>query len=469
MLALRDICLRFHDEGARLLDRVSLSVEPGECIGLTGPSGGGKTLIALVAAGVIPDIIHAGLIGSVDRVYTSGTRRTEAAIVFQDPAFQLLARTVRDELLFTPRTLGWDDGDVAGDMSRIAAGLDIGHLLDRNPRELSMGEVQRVAVAVALMQRPQLIVMDEPTQYIDRFHVEATLEFVMEETGRLGASVLLIEHNTHLLRRFCSRTHWVENGRIGPHEFSAEHYGAPLPSSRPESGVCLSARDVSYEYNAGRTVLNGVSLDIRAGENIAVLGPNGSGKSTLARLLCGLYKPRSGEISFRGRPRSANGGWFRHVGLVMQNPDRQLFASTVAEECAFGPRNFGVEPEVYGPRIAEGLGAFGMDGFEDRDPLTLSYGEKRRVGIIGIDAAEPEVLILDEPTSGLDHRSRLALLERMKHWNVRGRTCVVITHDIRFAFTACHRAVFMRDGAIVADTMLETMGESDVVSLYAGG
>ena len=466
MLELKDVTLTFpHGEGP-LLRNVSFSAEPGEWIGLTGPSGGGKTLIGLIASGVIPGLIRAE-VGGTARLSPDGEgMHTPASIVFQDPSFQLLATTVRDELLYTPRKLAWPEDSVRRDYDRIVEGLDLGHLIDRNPRELSLGEIQRVAVGVALIQRPRILVLDEPTQYHDRFHVNRTLEFAASLTREYGTAVLLIEHHIRLLKRFCDRTYRVEDGVTHP----AEPVEPELPQNdypvQRTGGACCELTGVDFHYKPGRSVLRGLSLAVSRGESVALIGPNGSGKSTLAKIMCGLASPVSGSVTLFGKPRT-NGSWFRHIGYVMQNPDRQIFASTVREECAFGPRNFDVPEDIYTSGINRLLDDFGLGGFGERDPLTLSYGEKRRMNISGVLSYDPSVLILDEPTSGLDYENRRLLAERLKKLSADGMTIVVITHDLAFARAVCRRAVFLSEGRIVRDTSLTDIREDDVVSLYA--
>ena len=466
MVELRDVSLRFHHHERKLLSSVSLTVEQGSCVGLTGPSGGGKTLIGLIAAGVIPDLIHADIGGSVRRLSVKESRRTPSAIVFQDPSFQLLSKTVRDELLYTPRKLGWPEEEIRRDFKEIVNGLDIGRLLDRNPRELSMGEVQRAAVGVALIQRPHVIVLDEPTQYLDSFHVSRTLEFVDGWNRRHRAAILLIEHHVNLLKRFCDRTFHVENGTLTSADLHDPVFPVNgLPVHRTDC-VCSELRGVTFRYTPERPVLKGVSLAVSRGESVALLGPNGSGKTTLAKLMCGLYEPAEGEVTLFGKHRM-NGSWFRDIGYLMQNPDRQIFASSVQDECSFGPSNFGVPHDVYEEAISGYLKAFRLDGFERREPFSLSYGEKRRMNVVGVMSYDPSVLIFDEPTSGLDFNGQRILLEHVKRWNAAGKTVIVITHDLAFARAVCRRAVLIDDGRIVRDTPMNELLDDDVIALYS--
>jgi len=153
----------------------------------------------------------------------------------------------------------------------------------------------------------------------------------------------------------------------------------------------------------------------------------------------------------------------------MQEPDRQIFASTVLDECSFGPQNFGVPRGEFEQLISMYLREFHLDGFEDRNPLSLSYGEKRRMNIIGVLTYDPPVIILDEPTSGLDHRNSMILLEHVKQWIARNKSVIIITHDLEFARAACHRAVFIDKGRIVRDASLKGVSDKDVIPLYTTG
>ncbi len=448
MLFLRDITLRLPGVEAPLLDGVFLEVRPGECVGVTGPSGGGKTLLGLVAAGVIPELIRADLSGTVDRDFPEHPHRTRAAVVFQDPSFQLFARTVREELLYTPRRLGWPEEAVRRDFDRAVERLDLAALLNREPRSLSMGEAQRVAVAAALMQRPRVFVLDEPTQYIDREHVERTMDFVLEWASSHGSTVLLIEHHRALLARCCSRVYRVERGRVRETAVDIPEFpvrdGFGLPSGPP----VLELDGIRFRYRSGEQLLEDVSFTLSRGESAALLGPNGCGKSTLARILCGLLHHQSGELRFHGRVCPRNGDRFRGVGYVMQNPDRQLFAPTVREECSFGPRNFGIPQPEYSAAVGRILGGFGLPGYEERDPFSLSYGEKRRVNITGVLASAPDVLVLDEPTCALDFDNQRILLDRIREWTARGTAVLTVTHDLEFARAACARAFRMENGRV---------------------
>lgn len=466
MISLDGVSVRFRHTDVPVLCDVSLELVSGSIAGVTGPSGGGKTLLGLVVAGVIPDLIPAEVSGVVHRDMKDRTHRTRAAIVFQDPTFQLFARTVEEELLFTPRRLGWPETPVLHDIEQVVEGLDIAPLLNYDPRELSMGEAQRVAVGAAIMQRPQVLVLDEPTQYIDPFHVERTLEFVFDWCGRHDTAVMLIEHNIPILKRFCSRIYRVEAGRVREATPCIPEFPETTGRSEISEDALLIMEDVSYRYPDRDMVLKNISLVLRKGESVALLGPNGGGKSTLARIMCGLYTPASGEVQLVGVSGTERRARFRDVGYVMQNPDRQIFAPTVREECAFGPRNFDIPPAVYEERISRYLERFNMRDFADRDPSSLSYGEKRRINIVGVAAYDPRIIILDEPTCALDFENQRILSDLILEWNMAEKTVFIITHDLAFARAVCHRAFLLANGSLSPCIPAKRIDEHELMETY---
>ena len=219
----------------------------------------------------------------------------------------------------------------------------------------------------------------------------------------------------------------------------------------------MSARDLvlevtglHYAYPDGHPALNGVDLYVRTGERVALLGPNGAGKTTLALHLNGVIEPQAGRIGVHGveLDKSTVNEIRRRVGIVFQDPDDQLFMSSVYEDVAFGPANLGLKGEALATRTTEALDAVGMTMWRDRPPHHLSFGQRRRVAIATVLAMDPDVVVLDEPTSNLDPAGRRELARILASLD---RTIVMITHDLPFALEMCPRSVIMNAGVIVAD------------------
>jgi energy-coupling factor transport system ATP-binding protein len=213
----------------------------------------------------------------------------------------------------------------------------------------------------------------------------------------------------------------------------------------------VSCGDLAFSYpGSERAALAGVSFEARAGEYVGVVGPNGGGKSTLLRLLNGLIKADTGSVSIGGLDPAAEPFEVRkRVGMLFQNPDNGLVAPFVEDDVAFGLENLGVVRAEMRERVRRAIRAVGLEGYERREPHTLSGGEKQRVALAGLLALDPEILLLDEPTSMLDAAGRREVLERLEE--LRGtRTILHVTHHLDELLGADHVLV-LNAGELVAD------------------
>jgi cobalt/nickel transport system ATP-binding protein len=201
--------------------------------------------------------------------------------------------------------------------------------------------------------------------------------------------------------------------------------------------VLVALRGVSFAYEDGPAVLSDLDFEVREGRALALLGRNGSGKTTLMRLLSGGLRPRSGELTVEGRPvsydRKGLTGLRTTVQLVVQDPDDQLFAASVAQDVSFGPLNLGLPDDQVRTRVDEALTALGVSALADRPTHLLSYGQRKRTAIAGAVAMRPRVLILDEPTAGLDPDGQERLLATLDGLRRSGTTVVMATHDVDLA------------------------------------
>ena len=221
----------------------------------------------------------------------------------------------------------------------------------------------------------------------------------------------------------------------------------------------IKLENVSFDYSSeGDTlpadkVINNISLEIEKGSFVAILGHNGSGKSTLAKLFNGILIPKSGRVTVEGMDTSDEELLFdirRRVGMVFQNPDNQIVATTVEEDVAFAPENLGVEPAEIRRRVDEALEIVGMTPFKEHSPSQLSGGQKQRVAIAGIIAMKPECIIFDESTAMLDPQGRKEVIDAIMKLRSQGMTVVLITHYMNEAVYA-DRVIVMNDGNIEMD------------------
>ncbi|MGH3666496.1 MAG: energy-coupling factor ABC transporter ATP-binding protein [Egibacteraceae bacterium] len=225
--------------------------------------------------------------------------------------------------------------------------------------------------------------------------------------------------------------------------------------------------DVGFAYPDGHVALDGVTLDIAAGERVAVLGPNGAGKSTLCLHLNGILRPQRGAVTVCGVPVDGRdvAEARRRVGVVFQDPDDMLFMPTVAQDVAFGPANLGLERAVIAARVDRALDMVGMGEHRDRPPHHLSFGQRKRVAAAAALSMEPDVLVLDEPSSNLDPRARREFGEILAQLD---QTLIMVTHDLPYACQLCDRAVVIDHGRIVADgPILGLLADAELLAGHA--
>lgn len=216
------------------------------------------------------------------------------------------------------------------------------------------------------------------------------------------------------------------------------------------SSNIIETRGISYSYPDGTTALEELSLAIPEGKKIAVLGANGSGKTTLFLCLNGILRPQQGKILYRGEEVSYNKKSLNRLrsrlGIVFQDPEIQLFASSVQQELAFGPLNLGLgEAEVY-RRVNEALLLTGIKDLEQKAPHMLSYGQKKQVAIASILAMRPEILVGDEPTAWLDQQHACRVMELFHNISEKGTTVIISTHDVDLAYSWAEEIIVLGDG-----------------------
>ena len=251
-----------------------------------------------------------------------------------------------------------------------------------------------------------------------------------------------------------------------------------LPAPRPvvsTAPIVLEAQNLTVEYPGPPpvTALRAVRIQIRQGEFVGIVGQNGSGKSTLVKCFVGLLRPQKGEALFRGQDiqKLSIGEMARRVGLVLQNPDYQLFTASSRDEIRFGLRNVGVPPEEIEQRVTEALRLVGLEDEGDLFPFRLFFGDRRKLTVAATMALNPEILIMDEPTTAQDHRGRYQLAELARRFHEdKGGTVVMITHDVDLIARYAHRLIVLHEGRVLLDgptaevfTQVETLKKSFVV------
>ncbi|MGC8661245.1 MAG: energy-coupling factor ABC transporter ATP-binding protein [Nitrososphaeria archaeon] len=226
----------------------------------------------------------------------------------------------------------------------------------------------------------------------------------------------------------------------------------------------IQVNDIYFSYD-DYPVLNGISFEVKKGEVLAIVGANGSGKTTLLKHLNGILKPTRGSVKIFGADTKATkiSELSRRVGLVMQNSDHQLFASSVTDEISFGLKNFGFSKIEIEQQTKEVLYEFGLYEFKDRPPLSLSGGEKKRLCIAAVMAWKPEIIMLDEPTVGQDAVNKKNLREIIKRLAISGRIVIISTHDLEFLWPINPRTVIISRGKVLIDGNLRSISFNNAV------
>jgi energy-coupling factor transport system ATP-binding protein len=217
--------------------------------------------------------------------------------------------------------------------------------------------------------------------------------------------------------------------------------------------VVLRTSGLVHRYPDGRQALSGVSLEVRAGEFVAIVGQNGSGKTTLAKHFNGLLRATEGTVEVAGQiiGEQRTVDLARTIGYCYQNPDHQIFAATVREEIRFGPARLGLTEEEIDRRTDQILEMVGLRESRDVYPFSLGRGERQKLAVGSVLAIEPQVLIVDEPTTGLDWRGSEAMMGLVDRLNGRGTTVIAITHDMNLVAEHAARVVVMADGRLAGD------------------
>jgi len=497
LVEVNDLTFRYRRASEPAVRGLSLSVEPGEVVLVAGPSGCGKSTLLRAINGLVPHAYPGELSGKVqvDGRPTAELRLREIAQVvgtlLQDPAKQIVGATIESELAFGPENFGIAPGAIAERIRDVVAETRIGHLAGRETAYLSGGEQQLLAMAGALMLRPRCYVVDEPLANLDPATAHHLLG-LLRDLADAGHAIVIVEHRVEeALELRPDRVLAMDEGRatyLGPLAGFldvADPMAVKLPFevvlSRARAGALAAAQprngaghdpgasrlafDEVHVTLGDRHVLRGVSADLGARQAVAVLGPNGSGKTTLFRTALSLVETDAGAVridgtDIRGRPIAELA---RSIGYVFQSPSQMLFARTVREELLFGPRNLELsigDPDPFAMEALRRTGLADVEGILDRPPLTLSFGQQKRLAIaIGL-ALQPRTLILDEPSAGQDHRTAEAFMGAVE--DIPGlESLYFVTHDVDLALTHADRILVLRDGRIVADGPPATVVEDE--------
>jgi energy-coupling factor transport system ATP-binding protein len=459
MLEARNVTFSYHGTGP-VLDSVDVTLERGEIVILTGPTGSGKSTLSKFLCGYIPRAIGGECSGQllIDGSDVAALSLAEisrrVALVQQDPESQLCTLKVSDEAAFGPENYLVEPGQISRLVESSLSSMGSSHLVDRPTYALSGGEKQRVVIASMLACQPDYLILDEPSSSLDPRGV-LQLRQTLLDMKRNDLGVICIEHDLNAVRPVADRVLTLSKGKLFSLKPDVSFKSGGLsassdgPAAYPRKGPIVQASDVSFAYEE-KTVIRRVSVAVYSGETVALMGDNGSGKSTLIGLLGGLLNPLEGEVRLdsvpiRNVPRRDRA---KRVGIVFQNPNTQIFEKTVWREYTLTRDVLRLTDSV---DLEPQLRKAGLADLKNRNPFSLSHGQKRRLNLCSATVHNPELYLFDEPFTGQDEEGRDFILGIIGRRASTGGACVVATHDSSFAARYCSRLIFMENGSILLD------------------
>lgn len=445
-------------QGKRILSDINLEIQDGEFVLICGESGCGKTTMTKLINGLIPHFVRDV---SVDGTITvCGKNVAEMPMyeiaelvgsVFQNPRTQFFYTNSNAEMAFGLENRGVEPEYIRKRIKNTINELDIEKLEDRDVFSMSGGEKQLLAFASVYAMNPQIYVLDEPSANLDIAAMEKLSER-MKVIKEKGHTVVVAEHRLAWIQKFVDRIIYMKEGRI-EQEFTSDEFKALSDLKRKQMGlrsivpeqiqipeITGNSEDAVLQiYNLSckrkkQMIFQNIGLSARAGDIIGITGKNGAGKSTFCNCLCGLLKPKGGEILYQGKKLSEKART-KLFGMVMQEVNHQLFSDSVKNECLLA------NEEASEQEIRELLEKFDLEEYAEYHPMILSGGQRQRLAICQAVMGEKKLLIFDEPTSGLDFRHMCQVEKLMKQLSEEKYIIIVVTHDYEFLNRACKRYI----------------------------
>ena len=520
IVVFKDVSYQYPQSTRFSLINVNLKINKSEFFGLIGPTGAGKTTLCLGFTGIVPQFYGGRFFGSVSVLGLDtlenpiSTMAGHVGLVFEDPETQLITASVENEIAFALENLSVPRDTIAERISDSLSAVRLDGYEKKHPHELSGGEKQRLAIAAAMAIKPSVLVLDEPTSQLDSVGAEDVFMTAQRLNREFGMTIVMASHSAEEMAEYADRIGLMYQGEIvalgTPDEIYSkiemlEKYNLRPPEvarifgglrkngiSVPKIPVrmqdaipllenlstcknsnnivlnapptnrkkpIISVEALSHVYPDGTEALRDISLEISEGEYVVLVGQNGAGKTTLVKHCLNLLQPTDGFVKINGLNTAelSISDLAQIIGYVAQNPDNQIFNSTVGDEIGFALKNLGYDPEEVEARVVKSLEEMGLINMRDRHPLSLPKGDRARVIICAILAMKPEIIIFDEPTTGQDYLGARKILEISRDLHQKGKTIIVITHHLYLMPEYADRVVVMGKGTILLDDDIHTV------------
>lgn len=422
----------------------TFNIDAGECILLQGASGSGKSTLLAALKGLIPHLIAGNLSGEIKFNNQNIAELNEQDLLKigylqQNPDSQLICPDVYAELAFGLENQGFTADTIKSEIMSIAEKFSLSHLLKRKVNSLSGGEKQKINLLAILLLEPEVLLLDEPTAFLDPQSASQIMQIVAEYIQ--DKTVIIIEHNLHYVQNLVSRSIYIdENGQIITQSLEEINWQQQLPKQKckqhdfGQANLILDIKQLNYSYNTERKLLNKIDLQVHAGEVISILGENGAGKSTLLKLIAGII-PSTQMIYWRQQDIAAfkKIQLWEQISLLWQNPETHFLFNRVAEEV----------------NQTQVLDNFNLSNQANQNPFTLSEGQKRRLSLAIALSNQPQLILLDEPSFGQDFANKLRLIEYINQLAVNGMSFIIISHDLNFVNAISQKIYELRNGEFI--------------------
>ena len=525
VIEFKDFSFQYRVQAKPTLNNINLTIYECEKVLIVGPSGSGKSTISNCINGLVPFLYEGDISGSL-KINGKETRDMSIAeisnsvgTVLQDPDSQFIGLTVAEDIAFKLENNCVDVDIMKEKVTIVSKIVGIDTHLDSSPQRLSGGQKQRVSLAGVMVDEVNILLFDEPLASLDPATGKNAIDLIDKIKNDSNKTIVIIEHRLEdVLYRNVDRVIVVNNGEIvkdtTPGELLAteilkecgireplyitalKYAGCKLDEDMNLENIdeinlnslrgalkswadgvvneevkefvtpLLELKNVNFEYSKNKKVLKDVSFKINKGEMVSIVGRNGAGKSTISRLICGFYRPTSGEILFEGNNLKSSTIKERaeKIGLVMQNPNQMISKTMIFDEVALGLQIRGISEDETKRRVYEALQICGLYEFRNWPISALSFGQKKRVTIASILVLNPELIILDEPTAGQDFKHYTEIMEFLKELNKKGVTIVMITHDMHLMLEYTDRSIVLSDGEKIAeDKAFRILTDNEVI------
>ena len=526
IIEFNDFTFKYRVQAKPTLKNINLTIYEGEKVLIVGPSGSGKSTLAHCINGLTPFYYQGTSTGSL-KVMGKETKdmgifemSKMVGTVLQDPDSQFIGLTVAEDIAFKLENDYVPQSKMKAMVEKVSKLVGIEKQLDAAPYSLSGGQKQRVTLAGVTVEDIDILLFDEPLASLDPATGKSAIELIEQIKNETKKTIVIIEHRLEdvlhcdvdriivmnegyivadmTADELVASNILVESGIREPLYITALRYAGVTITEDMKAGniqtldiskcktnldkwnkdnssnneikeenVLLELKDISFQYEKNKSILKDISFKINKGEMVSIIGKNGAGKSTISKLICGFYKPTSGQILLNNRDIGDDSIKERaeRIGMVMQNPNQMISKTMIFDEVALGLRFRGIPEGEVKTRVYETLKVCGLYEYRNWPISALSFGQKKRVTIASILVLNPEILILDEPTAGQDFKHYNEIMEFLLELNNKGVTIIMITHDMHLMLEYTNRAIVLADGQKLADdTAANVLTNKEVIN-----